>query len=76
MKNVISLVSGLPNIGRKGTGPRLQTGMSQAIEPIICEGKTDVFVKCDMWIVAKCDKIINYIIFRLKNNKEEEYEKF
>ena len=30
---------GVPNIGRKGTGPRLQAGMAIAIEPMICEGK-------------------------------------
>ena len=47
---------GVPNIGKKGTGPRLQVGMALAIEPMICEGKPDVYVKRDMWTVATCDK--------------------
>ena len=47
---------GVPNIGRKGTGPRLQAGMAIAIEPMICEGKPDVYVKRDMWTVATRDR--------------------
>lgn len=47
---------GVPNIGRKGTGPRLQAGMALAIEPMICEGKPDVYVKRDMWTVATRDR--------------------
>ena len=47
---------GVPNIGRKGTGPRLQAGMAIAIEPMVCEGKPDVYVKRDMWTVATRDR--------------------
>ncbi|MCX8074217.1 MAG: type I methionyl aminopeptidase [Clostridia bacterium] len=47
---------GVPNIGKKDTGPRLQSGMALAIEPMICEGKADVYVKEDMWTVATVDK--------------------
>lgn len=47
---------GVPNIGKKGTGPRLQNGMALAIEPMICEGKPDVYVKRDMWTVATVDR--------------------
>ena len=47
---------GIPNIGRKGTGPRLQAGMAIAIEPMICEGRADVYVKPDMWTISTCDK--------------------
>ena len=47
---------GVPNIGRKGTEPRLQAGMALAIEPMICEGKPDVYVKRDMWTVATRDR--------------------
>ena len=46
---------GVPNIGRKGTGPRLQKGMALAIEPMICEGRPDVYVKKDYWTVATKD---------------------
>ena len=47
---------GVPNIGKKGTGPRLKKGMALAIEPMICEGSPDVYVKRDMWTVATMDK--------------------
>lgn len=47
---------GVPNIGKKGTGPRLQSGMALAIEPMICEGKPDVYVKRDLWTIATVDK--------------------
>lgn len=47
---------GVPNIGKKGTGPRLQAGMALAIEPMICEGSPDVYVKRDKWTVATVDK--------------------
>ncbi|MDD3303930.1 MAG: type I methionyl aminopeptidase [Clostridia bacterium] len=47
---------GVPNIGKKGTGPRLQAGMALAIEPMICEGKPDVYVKRDLWTIATMDK--------------------
>lgn len=47
---------GVPNIGKKGTGPRLQAGMALAIEPMICEGSPEVYVKRDMWTVATMDK--------------------
>ena len=52
---------GVPNIGRKGTGPRLQKGMALAIEPMVCAGKPDVYVKDDMWTVATEDgKMTSY----------------
>lgn len=47
---------GVPNIGKKGVGARLQAGMALAIEPMICEGKPDVYVKKDMWTIATLDK--------------------
>ena len=52
---------GVPNIGRKGTGPRLQNGMAIAIEPMVCEGSNEVYVKKDMWTVATVDgKLSSY----------------
>lgn len=30
---------GIPNFGKKGVGPRLQKGMTLAIEPMVTEGK-------------------------------------
>ncbi len=47
---------GVPNIGTKGRGARLENGMALAIEPMICEGRADVYVKRDMWTVATVDR--------------------
>lgn len=47
---------GVPNIGKKGRGPRLQAGMALAIEPMVCAGDSEVYVKRDMWTVATMDK--------------------
>ena len=46
---------GVPNYGNKGTGPRLKAGMALAIEPMVCEGKNDVYTKKDHWTVATID---------------------
>lgn len=46
---------GVPNIGKKGTGPRLKNGMALAIEPMICEGKPDVYVADDLWTIKTED---------------------
>ena len=52
---------GVPNIGKKGTGPRLQNGMAIAIEPMVCEGSNEVYVKKDMWTIATMDaKLTSY----------------
>lgn len=47
---------GIPNYGKKGTGPRIQKGMVIAVEPMICEGSNRVYVKNDKWTVATVDK--------------------
>lgn len=52
---------GIPNIGKKGTGPRLQNGMAIAIEPMVCEGSNEVYVKKDMWTIVTMDsKLTSY----------------
>ena len=52
---------GIPNIGRKGTGPRIKRGMALAIEPMVCLGKPDIYVKDDLWTIATEDgKITAY----------------
>ena len=33
---------GIPNYGRKGVGPRLQKGMTLAIEPMVVEGSPEI----------------------------------
>ncbi|MBR1884121.1 MAG: type I methionyl aminopeptidase [Clostridia bacterium] len=52
---------GIPNIGKKGTGPRLQNNMAIAVEPMVCLGSNDVYVKKDKWTIATVDgKITSY----------------
>ena len=33
---------GVPNYGRKGIGPRLQKGMTLAVEPMVVEGSAEI----------------------------------
>ena len=52
---------GVPNVGKKGTGERLQTGMALAIEPMVVEGSPDVIVGKDKWVVKTRDgKLSSY----------------
>ncbi|MFI3227625.1 MAG: type I methionyl aminopeptidase [Clostridia bacterium] len=46
----------VPNYGNPGRGPRLQKGMTIAIEPMINEGSLDVVVLRDGWTVETIDK--------------------
>ncbi len=39
----------IPNYGKKGTGARLEVGMVLALEPMINEGKDDIFLDKDGW---------------------------
>jgi methionyl aminopeptidase len=45
----------IPNFGRQGTGPVLKTGMTLAIEPMLCLGRADVIVKNDGWTAVSAD---------------------
>lgn len=45
----------IPNYGKAGKGPRLQTGMTLAIEPMIVEGSYEVDVLQDDWTVVTID---------------------
>ena len=42
---------GVPNYGKPGRGPRLQAGMTLAVEPMINEGSPEVFVDDDGWTI-------------------------
>ncbi|MGI6239301.1 MAG: type I methionyl aminopeptidase [Christensenellales bacterium] len=46
----------VPNFGRPGRGPRLQPGMTLAIEPMIAQGDWRVFVEADGWTVVTQDR--------------------
>ena len=45
----------VPNYGTPGRGTRLVPGMVIAIEPMVCVGRGDVFVKKDGWTVVTSD---------------------
>jgi methionyl aminopeptidase len=45
----------VPNYGEPGRGPRLSTGMTLAIEPMITAGAQDVFVADDKWSISTRD---------------------
>jgi len=46
----------ITNFGRRGTGTRLETGMTIAIEPMINKGKKQVFTAKDGWTVRTADR--------------------
>ena len=45
----------IPNVGKAGKGPRLQPGMTLAIEPMITEGTWEVDVLEDDWTAVTLD---------------------
>lgn len=45
----------IPNHGKAGKGPRLQRGMTLAVEPMICEGDWEVDVLLDDWTAVTVD---------------------
>ena len=45
----------IPNYGKPGNGPRLQAGMTLAIEPMICQGSYEVDVLLDDWTAVTVD---------------------
>ncbi len=46
----------VPNYGKAGTGPTLLSGMALAIEPMVTQFKSDVFVDSDRWTVRTVDR--------------------
>ena len=45
----------IPNFGEPGRGPRLQAGMTLAIEPMITAGGPDVYLHDDEWSISTAD---------------------
>ena len=45
----------VPNYGKRGTGPKLKSGMVLAIEPMINLGKRNVFTEEDGWTIRTKD---------------------
>ena len=46
----------VPNFGKRGTGTRLDAGMTIAIEPMINQGRKHVFTEKDKWTVRTRDR--------------------
>ena len=46
---------GIPNYGKAGRGPRIEPGMTLAIEPMIIDGKPDIWELEDGWTIASQD---------------------
>ena len=46
---------GIPNFGKPGRGPRIEAGMTLAIEPMIIEGKHDIVELEDGWTIVTED---------------------
>ena len=46
---------GVPNIGKKGKGVRLEAGMTLAIEPMITEKSPEIYVAKDKWTIKTVD---------------------
>jgi methionyl aminopeptidase len=47
----------VPNFGRPGTGIKLVPGMTLAIEPMVNQGRFDVFTDRNGWTVVACDRL-------------------
>jgi methionyl aminopeptidase len=45
----------IPNSGEPGRGPRLEAGMTLAIEPMISAGSPEIFVHEDHWSISTAD---------------------
>lgn len=46
---------GIPNYGRAGRGPRIEPGMTLAIEPMVIAGRPDIFELSDGWTILTED---------------------
>ena len=45
----------IPNFGRAGQGPRLKTGMTLAIEPMVNMGRCEIQILGDNWTAVTKD---------------------
>ena len=46
---------GIPNYGKAGRGPRIEVGMTLAIEPMVIQGKPDILELDDGWTIITED---------------------
>ena len=46
---------GIPNYGKAGRGPRLEVGMTLAVEPMVMEGDPEIWELEDGWTIVTAD---------------------
>ena len=46
---------GIPNFGKAGKGPRIEPGMTLCIEPMVIQGKPDIWEMDDGWTIVTDD---------------------
>lgn len=46
---------GIPNFGKAGKGPRIEAGMTLCIEPMVIQGKPDIWEMDDGWTIVTDD---------------------
>ena len=46
---------GVPNYGKPGRGPKLEPGMTIAVEPMVIAGKPDIWELDDGWTIVTQD---------------------
>lgn len=46
----------IPNYGKSGRGPKLQAGMTIAVEPITTLGRPDICIESDGWTIKSVDQ--------------------
>ena len=46
---------GIPNYGKAGKGPRLEPGMTLAVEPMVIAGKENIIELDDGWTIVTED---------------------
>lgn len=47
---------GIPNYGKAGKGPRIEAGMTLAIEPMVTVGSPDIYELDDGWTIVTQDR--------------------
>jgi methionyl aminopeptidase len=50
---------GIPNYGKAGRGPKIESGMTLAIEPMVIAGKPDICELDDGWTIVTEDGSIS-----------------
>lgn len=47
---------GIPNYGKEGKGPKIESGMTLAIEPMVIAGNQEIYELDDGWTIVTEDR--------------------